>query len=78
MEKRQSDMERFRVSSPVRKARQESARLSSAFARTLSVLTFIAANIIMHHRNSKLLLTAARGVATFYALEQTDNDVGRR
>jgi len=27
MEKRQSDMERFRVSSPVRKARQESARL---------------------------------------------------
>jgi len=28
MEKRQSDMERFRVSSPVRKARQESARLS--------------------------------------------------
>jgi len=29
MEKRQSDMERFRVSSPVRKARQESARLSN-------------------------------------------------
>jgi len=29
LEKRQSDMERFRVSSPVRKARQESARLSS-------------------------------------------------
>jgi len=28
MEKRQSDMERFRVSSPVRKARQESARYS--------------------------------------------------
>lgn len=28
LEKRQSDMERFRVSSPVRKARQESARLS--------------------------------------------------
>jgi len=33
MEKRQSDMERFRVSSPVRKARQESARLSRFLSR---------------------------------------------
>lgn len=53
MEKRQSDMERFRVSSPVRKARQESARLSQLTVNPLDLFWFY---IICYSKNSYFIV----------------------